>query len=161
MKVYDWLLKVILGSYRYIFRPNLTRVRCLVFRKNQVLLVQHMGSSSDWTIPGGGLKANEEPADTARRELKEELKLNLKDITPLEEITVQEHNLSMNVKLVVVNASSKKLHLQRTEIRKADWFELDALPEGLTPLAQKALTMIDKNTQKNYSADHLKAKITN
>jgi 8-oxo-dGTP diphosphatase len=33
---------------------------------------------SDWDLPGGMSEANEEPADTARRELKEELGLDIR-----------------------------------------------------------------------------------
>lgn len=52
-----------------------TGAKALLVGSDQALLVQerHADGSTFWTLPGGGLRAQERPADGLRRELAEEL----------------------------------------------------------------------------------------
>src|SRR5262245_23094069 len=49
------------------------RAQAIVCRHDRILLVKHrFGSTEYWCLPGGGIHANESPADAALRELEEE-----------------------------------------------------------------------------------------
>ncbi len=53
----------------------------LIFNKNQQLLIVKPTYKEGWSIPGGGVDDNESPKIAAVREIKEELGLDLKNIT--------------------------------------------------------------------------------
>lgn len=57
----------------------------IVIRKNRVLLVQrsHKEGSLNWQFPAGKLEMNEEPSNTAEREVFEETGVRCKAITHL------------------------------------------------------------------------------
>jgi len=64
-------------------RPTV-RVGALLVDEGRLLLVQQArGSERYWLLPGGGLTAGETLADCARRELREELHLDIAPGTPL------------------------------------------------------------------------------
>jgi ADP-ribose pyrophosphatase YjhB (NUDIX family) len=54
-----------------------------------LLLLRHSYGPAVWSLPGGGLKASEDPVECARREMREELGveiLGMRDLGRLEEI---------------------------------------------------------------------------
>jgi ADP-ribose pyrophosphatase YjhB (NUDIX family) len=53
----------------------------LIFNENQQLLIVKPTYKEGWSIPGGGVDDNESPKTAAVREIKEELGLDLKNIT--------------------------------------------------------------------------------
>jgi len=53
----------------------------LIFNGNQQLLIVKPTYKEGWSIPGGGVDDNESPKTAAAREIKEELGLDLKNIT--------------------------------------------------------------------------------
>lgn len=139
MRLYDRLIWVIQGALKLVLRPHLRRARCLVFHGDSVLLVQHIGGGREWTIPGGGVQAGESVVDTAKRELQEELNLNITEAREDGEITVREGFMTLTALMVIAKSADTALKPRRLEIRQADWFKLDNLPEHVSSLAREAL----------------------
>ena len=54
-------------------------VKCVLTDGDQVLLVRHTYGSRLWDLPGGGRHRGERPIDAARREMHEELGLEIDD----------------------------------------------------------------------------------
>jgi 8-oxo-dGTP pyrophosphatase MutT (NUDIX family) len=74
-KVLYWLTAPVLFLVSLKASP---RVRAIVVNeKDEILLVRNWYGRQLWTLPGGGVKFREDPAEAARRELKEELGLDL------------------------------------------------------------------------------------
>ena len=97
--------------------------------RGHVLLLKHVfRMGSGWGIPGGFLEKGEQPDEAIRRELREEVGLELE-----------------TVKIVMVRTLKKSKHLEiifrcrsrgvasprSTEIKSASWFALDRLPPQL------------------------------
>ena len=53
-------------------------VKAILSHDGRVLLVQHTYGPRRWEIPGGGLHRGEEPIDGVRREIREELGVELR-----------------------------------------------------------------------------------
>src|SRR5690606_11798267 len=66
-------------------KPYRFGAHALIFNKdNYVLLTQDRGyQENEWNFPGGGREANENPAENALREMKEELGLKYDDVEVL------------------------------------------------------------------------------
>ncbi|QIQ85279.1 NUDIX domain-containing protein [Erythrobacter sp.] len=109
---------------------------CAVVIENgagEILLLRHSYGPRGWMLPGGGIDRGEEPEAAARREIAEELGIEL---SRLELVAVIEE---------VVSGSPHSAHLfaatstarprpDRREVIEARFFPADSLPEPLGPV---------------------------
>jgi 8-oxo-dGTP diphosphatase len=120
---------------------------CVVERADgHLLLVRQSYRRGGWGVPGGLLRRGEEPADAARRELSEELSIDVE---------------LLGQPVVVVDAGSRRVDViftarlaessdqpERTshspEIADARWFPPDSLP-SLLPEATSALIELGRS----------------
>jgi 8-oxo-dGTP pyrophosphatase MutT (NUDIX family) len=104
----------------------------------RVLLVRHSYGSGQWSLPGGGCRKNEEPAETIRREIREELGLELVN---LEKIALLEEVLSgapHTAHIFAAELTGEPVPDGR-EIVAVCFFARDALPPGLSKLTTARL----------------------
>jgi len=120
---------------------------CVVERADgHILLVRQSYRRGGWGFPGGLLRRREEPADAARRELQEELGIEVElDGLPVVVIETAARRID-----VVFNArlSERSALPERTEhspeITDVGWFPPDGLP-SLLPEATDALIQLGRN----------------
>src|SRR6476620_9234358 len=67
----------VLSVYRSVAKPALRGVKCVLVDSDRILLVRHTYGPHEWDFPGGGLKRNESPLSAARREMREELGVDI------------------------------------------------------------------------------------
>src|ERR1035438_9542189 len=72
-KISFWLLWP--GLYLHLMGS--VRSRVIISCGDQILLIRNWLGPGDYTLPGGGIRKNEEPGDGAVRELKEETGLDI------------------------------------------------------------------------------------
>ena len=87
--LYRWVLSPARLAYYRAFRPRTTGVKLVIqdARTRRILVVRHSyGNREVWHVPGGGYRARAEAADAAaRREIREELGLEVSALTHLGE----------------------------------------------------------------------------
>src|SRR5215216_6769225 len=100
--------------------------------RGRVLLLRHvLRKGSGWGIPGGFLNAGEQPEEAVRRELREETGLEL-DAAELAFVRTLPHVRQVEVIFRGRMSAASFGRLSKSfEIDRAEWFALDALPEGL------------------------------
>ncbi len=109
---------------------TVTAAAIVVDEDRRVLLLKHrFRPGIGWGIPGGFLKANEQPEAAVRRELREEVGLELKDLHLL-----ATHSFERLKQIeIVFRCRPHGGALPRSiEISRADWFSWRTLPEGLS-----------------------------
>jgi len=98
---------------------------------DEVLLLKHSYGPQVWALPGGGMKAGEDPHECARREVREELGIEIGDMHALgvfeEELSGSPHTAY----LFTGRAASAPKPDQR-EVVEAQFFPADDLPEPLS-----------------------------
>ena len=135
------LARVWRGSPRFVRRAGvwLTQPRFAVTagavvsdERGRVLLLRHvLRKGSGWGVPGGFLKASEQPEEAARRELREETGLELDSVElafvrALEGVRQVEIIFRCRMRAAALEGLEKGF-----EIDRAEWFARDALPPGV------------------------------
>lgn len=122
-KAMPWKLRTFLARR---LQPTFTSSAAgIITNKNgEVLLLDHvLRPSSGWGLPGGFLEKGEQPADALRRELREEIGLELTDIQLYRVRTMRRHIEVIFIAKAVGEAAVKSL-----EIKQLQWFAVGELP---------------------------------
>lgn len=108
-------------------------------RGNKALLVRHVGGGTEWSLPGGGAKPGEHIFDTARREIAEELDIELSNIKSLGTVDLVHEFASLHAEIVRAQADRYNFTPDLREIREAGWFDVNQLPGDTSPLLEWAI----------------------
>ena len=97
--------------------------------EGKVLLLKHIfRAGSGWGLPGGFLESGEQPLEGLRRELREEIGL---EIERVEFLTARSFRKPQQVEILFHGFASGEAQLKSMEVDRAVWFSPGALPEGL------------------------------
>ena len=131
----------ILRLYWYIRRPQTQGVRTLILCGDKILLIKHTYGSVFWTTPGGGIKSGEGLEQAVRREVMEEVGLQLDTITKLGEISHTKEYKCDTIHVFLSRTQQTELRIDHGEIAEAKWFPIRYLPEDTSPLFKKFMNL--------------------
>ena len=102
----------------------------VVDARGRVLLLNHVfRKGSGWGIPGGFLHPGEQPDEALRRELREEIGLEL---TTLKVAFARTFKRPQQVEIIyLARAAHELVEARSLEVESAEWFELERLPLNL------------------------------
>ena len=124
------------GVRRMNARFTVTAAGVVCNDEGQVLLLRHVfRPGSGWGLPGGFIEAGEHPQEGLRRELHEEIGL---DVDRLELFETRTFRGVRQIEIVFRCHSTGHASPQSMEVDRAVWFPLNSLPEGL-PSDQRLL----------------------
>ena len=97
--------------------------------KGEVLLLKHrFRAGSGWGLPGGFMEKGEQPIDALRRELREEIALEVDDVKVF---AARSFKKPKQVEVLFRARANAQVKSQTVEVERAEWFAVDALPQGL------------------------------
>lgn len=110
-------------------RFTVTTGAVVLDEEGRVLLLNHVfRAGSGWGIPGGFIERGEQPEAAIRRELREEIGL---EIEGAELAFVRTLKKPGQVEIIFRCRPRGATGAQSLEIKRTEWFALDALPEEL------------------------------
>jgi 8-oxo-dGTP pyrophosphatase MutT (NUDIX family) len=122
---------VVLGAYRSVAKPSLHGVKCVLVDADRILLVRHTYGPPQWDLPGGGLKRNEPPMTAARREIMEELGVDIDHWLAIGEVLSRFQRTKSTMHCFRAELDQPELTLDHGEILAARWFAREDLPANL------------------------------
>lgn len=148
MKVF---LKIVYQASRLIlilFKPMTLGVRLLMFRQDQVLLVNHVYEDK-WYLPGGLVEKKETLDEAARREAFEEVGATLVDFHLYG--TYSNFKEGRNDHIVVFISRDFHLNGQSDhEIEALSFFPLDALPDTISSGSKNRIEDYIRDEEAHY-----------
>ena len=139
MKLLKLIAYKIATIYWKIFRPQTFGVKLLLINENKVLLVEH-SYTKGYHLPGGGVKSGEMFDRALKREILEELGL---EINNLQLFGVYQNTKQGKIDTVIAFISTKPVDLNKVklsnEINHVDFYSLDSLPPNITPGSRKRI----------------------
>ncbi|HEU0185485.1 MAG TPA: NUDIX hydrolase [Blastocatellia bacterium] len=119
-----------LGALLSESRFTVTVGAVVVDSRGRVLLLHHrFRPGAGWGIPGGFMRPREQPEEALRRELLEEIGLEV-EIAGVAFIRALQKYQQVEI---IFRCAPKGIPVPRSlEIGRADWFELSSLPAGLS-----------------------------
>jgi 8-oxo-dGTP diphosphatase len=111
-------------------RFSATAGAVVIDNRGRVLLLKHVfRAGSGWGIPGGFIQAGEQPEEAVRRELREEVGLELEDV---ELALVRTLHSTQQIEIIFYCRPKGEAQPQSVEVERAAWFSPQALPETLS-----------------------------
>ncbi len=138
---YRFILHPLREAYRKILRPKTRGVKIIIRCKDEILLIKNTyGKRHLWTLPGGGVHRKEALSEAAKREVKEEVGIKLRDLKKLGTVTEKKDTKH----IFLTRVENKNHRIDKNEIKQAAWFPLKALPkfDEQTYSLAKALKLI-------------------
>ena len=97
--------------------------------QGRVLLLKHrFRPGTGWGMPGGFMQEGEQPVEALRRELREEIGL---EVEKVELLITRAFKVPRQVEIVFTARAMGDTNELNFEIQKAAWFFLNELPRGL------------------------------
>lgn len=119
----------------------------IIDNAGRVLLLKHrFRPGSGWGVPGGFIEAGEQPEDALRRELREEVGLELENVQVL---LVRSFIQPLQIEVVYWGRPRGSAEPQSLEVKKASWFSLESLPEGLSADQRQLINRAVESWSKN------------
>ena len=130
-----------LQAWALVRRPEVRGTMVAVLDEDRVLLVRHTyGDRRRWELPGGWVQSGEDPADAARREVREELGIDVA-IRPMGTIDGTWHFKHEHLAWFVADWPGGRGTYDPVEIAEVAWFDLDGLPPHV---GEAALGVLDR-----------------
>lgn len=134
---------VALRGYWFVRRPQVEGVKCVLTRGEDVLLVRHTYGKPRWDLPGGTLKRGEDPEHAARREMREELGVEIDDWRSLGAVCSNADYRRDRMHCFRAELDDAPLTVDLGEIASVHWFGRGALPPNLNDHVRQILARVN------------------
>jgi len=116
--------------YWFVMRPKTFGVKCVIEHNGEVLMIKNSyGGWKNWMFPGGSIDKNETPEEAAKREVLEEVGIEVQDLRKIGEYTSTKEFKKDTVMVFAGESKGKEVTTNPKEIAEARWFKLYDLPE--------------------------------
>jgi ADP-ribose pyrophosphatase YjhB (NUDIX family) len=120
-----------LGLLAPLHRGRGRGVKAVLSHDGRVLLVRHTYGPKRWELPGGGVRRSETLLDGVRREIREELSIELGTPALIAYGCGSGRHVKRIISVFGAELASDAVSVDVKEIDRAQWYRPDALPPGL------------------------------
>lgn len=129
IKFFNPVIWFFVRIYWFIFRPNGYGVKVVITCSDDILFVRHTYGYKTWTFPGGSIKNAENKEDAIKREVKEEIGIDLDQVNFLGHFISTKEYKKDNVFVYCSEVKNKDFKKDDFEIEEARWFNINNTPK--------------------------------
>lgn len=120
--------------YWKVIKPKSFGVKIIIECNGKFLLIRNSYGYKRWTFPGGKIEKGEESEFSAKREVGEELGIDLSEVKLLGEVFSDLEGKRDTIYIYYSKINNSLLKIDKFEIEEAKWFNEKDFPE-LSPVA--------------------------
>lgn len=124
--------------FLYFYLGGTRRTRVLVEAGDSILMLRVWHDGNKWAFPGGGVHKNENPSDSAIRELFEETKVSLRpeDLIDLGEDSFKDRGIKLSLARYGCKLAERpNISKQHLEAISLEWVKLAEITENMVDKA--------------------------
>jgi 8-oxo-dGTP pyrophosphatase MutT (NUDIX family) len=130
----------------FVVKLRTRGVKCVISRGQDVMLVRHTyGNRRRWELPGGRVRRGEDPLQAARREVREEIGVEISEWAPLGNYVEPIHRRRDTLYSFRARVDDLELHIDPVEIAEARWFGRDHLPANTRSHVRRIIALADRS----------------
>lgn len=150
-KIYWFFANPIRRWYRYFVRPTHGQaIKVVMLYEGEILLTRPNYAHRLWTVPGGAVEKGETYEEAARREITEEVGVDLGALEVLGEYEATVDYKPHTVRVFVSRVVDPSVTIDRIEVAEAAWFSLDRLPSDRAPRVDELMRLLQlRNDTRN------------
>lgn len=118
----------ILKIWWFVRRPKTRGAKIFIRYTDTFLFVRHSYGSGRWALPGGGIKAHESPEQAIKREVWEELGIEVKSVTLLSSIKTKHEYKRDCIYIFETEVASDYVNIDTVEIIDVTWMTFENIP---------------------------------
>lgn len=142
-KMPKWARRWLTRSFQTTF--TISAAGLVTNERGEILLLNHvLRPHSGWGLPGGFMNAGEQPEAALRREIREEVGIELENVRLVEVRTLYQH-----IEVIFTARGIGEPKVLSREITELGWFALDDLPDEISSSEQALM-------QKSFLPQELK-----
>jgi ADP-ribose pyrophosphatase YjhB (NUDIX family) len=150
------IASVLRHAYWFVVRPQISGVKCVVVHDGRWLMVRHTYGHRGWTFPGGGVHRGESPEAAVRREVREEVGVELEDVRLIGSYFSTRNHCRDTVSCFVAEVATDAAVADRLEVATTAWFDPGQLPEPCSPAVDDVLGVLGQ-AGRRASADTVRS----
>jgi 8-oxo-dGTP pyrophosphatase MutT (NUDIX family) len=128
--------------YWFVVRPEITGVKCVIVHDGRWLMVRHTYGHRGWTFPGGGLHRGESSAAAVRREVREEVGIELEEVRLIGSYFSTRDRCRNTVSCYLAEVATGAAAADRIEVAATAWVDPARLPEPRHPAVDDVLGVL-------------------
>lgn len=113
--------------YWFVFRPHTRGTKIILTHKDEILFVKHTYGRK-YSFPGGGIGKVEDPEIGIKREVKEELGLDIENVKYLESFVDTGEYKRDEIFVFTAELPNRSINVNSLEIDKVEWHSFENLP---------------------------------
>lgn len=125
--------------YWFIFRPKTQGVKCLIEHGGKFLMIRNSYGYKQWTFPGGGVSRGELPEEAIRREIYEEVGIEVGNPIHIGEYFSSRQYKQDTVFCYYAKVRNEFFQIDNGEVSEAAWFSEKEMPELRSSIVDKIL----------------------
>jgi 8-oxo-dGTP pyrophosphatase MutT (NUDIX family) len=129
-------------AFWFVARPRTAGVKCVIVNDGHWLMIRNTYGHRYWTFPGGGVGRGESAEAAVRREVREEVGIELGDVRPIGSYFSTRNRCRDTVACFVADVVTRDARADGIEVSDVAWVDPDRLPGSYSPAVDDVLALL-------------------
>jgi 8-oxo-dGTP pyrophosphatase MutT (NUDIX family) len=129
-------------GYWFVVRPRTSGVKCVIVRDGRWLMIRNTYGHRDWTFPGGGVGRGESVDAAVRREVHEEVGIELTAVQAIGSYFSTRNRCRDTVSCFVAHVEAADAVADGVEVAEVMWVDPGRLPVPHSPSVDDVVALL-------------------
>ncbi len=128
--------------YWFVVRPRTSGVKCVIVHEGRWLMIRNTYGYRHWTFPGGGVRRHESPEAAVRREVREEVGIDVGAVRSIGSYFSTRDGCRDTVSCFIAGIVTGGAVADGVEVAEVAWVDPDRLPVPSSPAVDDVIALL-------------------